>query len=263
MTASEPPALEFDSVTAGYGSVEVLTDVSFTVPAGKLVALLGPNGAGKTTTLLTAAGLLRPASGHVRVFGTASDRLRAHQRARQGVCLIPEGRGIFRSLTVRENLRLQSHAAHGAGAAGIDVALTAFPALKGHLNQYAGLLSGGQQQMLALARAYLSRPRLILLDEVSLGLAPQVIDEIFTALETLAASGISMLLVEQYVTRALAIAHAVILLDHGTVTYSGPPSGLDEKAVLEGYLGISEGREGVPPSAAELVGEISNVPWDG
>jgi branched-chain amino acid transport system ATP-binding protein len=163
---------------------------------------------------------------------------------------MPEGRGIFRSLTVRDNLRLQGYASRRSVESGVDCALTAFPVLKRCLGQFAGQLSGGEQQMLALARAYVSQPRLILLDEVSLELAPRVVYEIFAALEPLAATGVSILLVEQYVSRALLIAHQVVLLDHGAVAYSGPPSGLDEEALLEGYLGISKEQQ-TPPTVTQ------------
>jgi branched-chain amino acid transport system ATP-binding protein len=231
------PVLELESVNAGYGATAVLRDVSFSVLPGQIVALLGANGAGKTTTLRVASGLLRPTTGTVRVFGTHDIRPTAHRRARNGVCLIPEGRGIFRSLSVRDNLRLYGAPAKRSLADATAVALDAFPALKGRLNEPAGRLSGGQQQMVALARAYVAQPRLILVDEVSLGLAPLIVDEIFTALATLAAQGTSMLLVEQYVQRALGMTDHVVLMNRGTITYSGPAEGLDEQAIVDSYLG--------------------------
>ena len=148
---------------------------------------------------------------------------------------MPEGRGIFRSLTVAENLRLQSPPWKGDEA--IDRALEAFPALRTRLRDTAGTLSGGQQQMLALSRVYLSEPSVVLLDEVSMGLAPIIVEQIFQAIERLAADGMALLLVEQYVHRALDLCDTVYLLNRGTVTYSGPPTGLDAEEVTRGYLG--------------------------
>jgi len=233
-----PIVLQFDRVRAGYGTTTVLRDVSFQVRAGQVVALLGPNGAGKTTVLRTATGIIRPTAGSVRLDDIDVSKQAPHRRAARGLCLIPEGRGVFKSLTVRENLRLQVPAGGSKPDDAIDRALTVFPALTGRMNVPAGHLSGGQQQMLSLARAYVTDPRVILLDEVSMGLAPRVVDEMFHALRTLAATGTAMLIVEQYVTRAMAMADSVVLLNKGTITYDGPPSQLDEQAVLQGYLGV-------------------------
>jgi len=205
------------------------------VPAGTVAALLGPNGAGKTTLLRAAAGLLRPSAGTVLVGGADVTRLRPHRRARAGLCLIPEGRGIFPALSVRENLLLQIPKWNRS--ARLDDALELFPVLGQRLGETAGRLSGGQQQMLALSRCVLAQPSLILLDEVSMGLAPIVIEQIFASLQQLAERGIALLIVEQYVNRALAMADSVHLLNRGRLTYSGPPSGLDEDAVVSGYLG--------------------------
>jgi branched-chain amino acid transport system ATP-binding protein len=216
----------------------VLREVSFQVGTGQVVALLGPNGAGKTTVLRTASGIIRPTSGSVRLDDVDVSRQAPHHRAVRGLCLIPEGRGVFKSLTVRENLRLQVPASRSKSEDGIERALAVFPALTGRLRVPAGHLSGGQQQMLALARAYVTNPRVILLDEVSMGLAPRAVDEMFHALRTLAGTGTAMLIVEQYVTRAMAMADSVVLLNKGTITYDGPPSQLDEQAVLQGYLGV-------------------------
>ena len=232
------PVLQLEGVQAGYGSTTVLRDVSFQVGAGQVVALLGPNGAGKTTVLRTASGIIRPTSGIVHLDNVDVTRQAPHRRAAGGLCLIPEGRGVFKSLTVRENLRLQVPAGWSKPDEAIDRALTVFPALRDRMSTAAGHLSGGQQQMLALARAYVTEPKVILLDEVSMGLAPRVVDEMFQALSTLALTGTAMLIVEQYVTRAMAMADSVVLLNKGTITYDGPPSELDEQAVLQGYLGI-------------------------
>jgi branched-chain amino acid transport system ATP-binding protein len=232
------PALELADVTAGYGTTTVLRDLSFEVRAGQVVALLGPNGAGKTTTLRAAAGTVRPSGGQVRLFGQEVTRLAPNRRARLGLCLIPEGRGVFKSLTVAENLRLHQATSSDRLEDGVARALDAFPDLKSRLGDHAGHLSGGQQQMLALARAYVTQPRVILLDEVSMGLAPLIVEQIFRALRDLAATGVAMLIVEQYVTQALRLADHVVLLNKGSVTYEGAPTGLDEDALLAGYLGV-------------------------
>jgi branched-chain amino acid transport system ATP-binding protein len=238
LTRSGGSGLQFARVSAGYAATTVLREVSFQVRPGQVVALLGPNGAGKTTVMRTAVGIIRPTSGHVCLDGVDLTAEAPHRRAARGLCLIPEGRGIFKSLTVRENLRLQAGAAAIKPDEAIDRALTVFPALKGRIRAAAGHLSGGQQQMLSVARAYVTNPRVILLDELSMGLAPRVVDELFQALRTLAASGTAMLMVEQYVTRAMAMADVIVLLSKGTVSYDGPPSELDQQAVLQGYLGV-------------------------
>jgi branched-chain amino acid transport system ATP-binding protein len=238
------PALELVAVTAGYDRATVLRDVSLTVPTGKIVALLGPNGAGKTTLLRTATGLLRPSSGTVRINGADMTRSAPNRRTRAGLCLVPEGRGIFRSLTVRENLRMQIP--KWSKDVSVDGVLDVFPILRERLGQTAGTMSGGQQQMLALARSYLSNPRVVLLDEVSMGLAPKVVDEIFEAIGQLAATGAALLLVEQYVNRALKLADLVVLLDRGTVAFNGAPSDLDQNEVLRGYLGLDSSATSTP-----------------
>jgi branched-chain amino acid transport system ATP-binding protein len=254
-------ALELRSVSAGYGASAVLHDVSISVPRSSVVALLGPNGAGKTTTLRVAAGLLRPGRGTVLIGGKEASRAAPFRRARQGVCLIPEGRGIFRSLTVRENLELLSHPPGGrppvppGGApdgknrhrigrakvrASIDPAIQAFPILGQRLGQVAGSLSGGQQQQLALARAFLSAPDVVLLDEVSMGLAPVIVDQIFESLKLLAATGVALVLVEQYVSRALEMADSAYLMARGTIAWSGPAATLDTDAITRAYLGHAD-----------------------
>ena len=225
-----------ESVTAGYGDTTVLRDVSLEIPAGEVAALLGPNGAGKTTLLRVASGILRPRHGRVLLSGADVTRRSPYQLVRRGLCHVPEGRGVFPSLTVRENLALQSPA--GKEAESIERAVSAFPRLGERLQQLAGTMSGGEQQMLALARTYVQSPSIILLDEVSLGLAPKIVDEIFEFLERLKASGASLLLVEQYVNRALAIADRVYLLNRGEVVFSGSPDEVDEATLFEQYVGV-------------------------
>jgi branched-chain amino acid transport system ATP-binding protein len=227
-------ALELCGISAGYGSVPVLRNISITVRSGAIEALLGPNGAGKTTLLRVAAGLIRASEGTIRLRGSDVTRMSTNRRARAGLCLIPEGRGIFRSLTVRENLTLQTPPRHQETR--LDLALDAFPALRDRLRVRAGVLSGGQQQMLSLARCYLSSPSLVLLDEVSMGLGPAVVDEIFDSLANLASRGTSVLLVEQYVSRALKLAETVHLLRKGSIDFSGPAENISEDDVARGYL---------------------------
>jgi branched-chain amino acid transport system ATP-binding protein len=227
--------LELAGITAGYGQQVVLRDVSLVVPDRAVVALLGPNGAGKTTLLRVASGLLRPERGRVLVDGADATGAPAHRLAALGVCHVPEGRGIYPTLSVRDNLRLQAPASMDASAA--SVAAERFPRLGERLTQRAGTLSGGEQQMLAMARAYLASPAVLLLDEVSLGLAPKVVDEIFQHLRLLAGQGVAMLLVEQYVTRALELADYVYILNRGRVRFAGEPRELGEAQVLASYLG--------------------------
>jgi branched-chain amino acid transport system ATP-binding protein len=230
------PLLSAEGLRAGYGTSIVLHDISFSVKPGQVLALLGPNGAGKTTTLRALSGVLQPQAGRIRFNGVDITSRPAHRRAKAGMCLIPEGRGIFRSLTVRENLRVQV-AGRRSGQDPAERALEVFPTLAKHLEQTAGQLSGGQQQMVALARAYLTDPKIILLDEASMGLAPLIVDLIFEALTQLAKTGVSLILVEQYVTRAIQMADQVVLLRKGTVAFDGPPADLDEDSILQGYLG--------------------------
>jgi branched-chain amino acid transport system ATP-binding protein len=258
-TSAANPVLRFANVSAGYGKATVLRDVSFEVPAGGIIALLGPNGAGKTTLLKTAIGLLRPTHGAVYLHGKDVKHAAPNRRSRQGLCLIPEGRGIFRGLSVRDNLRM--HQPRGAGvsvAETVDRAVAAFPILGERLGQLAGTMSGGQQQMLALARAFVASPRVVLLDEVSMGLAPKVVDEIFAAIARLAAGGTALVLVEQYVTRALELADSVVLLDRGSIAYDGPASGLEADAVLRGYLGVDLDSTPNPSSTEDGTSEISH-----
>ena len=226
--------LELRHVTAGYGGHTVLRDVDVVVPDNAVVALLGPNGAGKTTLLRVASGILGPSAGSLHLDGRDVTGATADELARGGVCHVPEGRGIFPGLTVRDNLRLQA----GAGDAdAIERATVAFPRLGQRLGQTAGTMSGGEQQMLALARAYVGTGRIVLLDEVSMGLAPTIVDEIFVFLRQLADSGASLLLVEQYVSRALELADYVYVLRKGRIELAAEPAELGEADILASYLG--------------------------
>lgn len=228
------PQLRLEGVSAGYGRATVLRDINLEVPAASVAALLGSNGAGKTTLLRVASGLMRPSAGRILVDNRDVTREAPSERRRHGVCLIPEGRGIFRSLTVRENLILQIPPWEKDTS--LDPALDMFPVLRTRLADIAGRLSGGQQQMVALSRAFFGSPSLVLLDEVSMGLAPIVVDKIFEALHVLAARGTALLIVEQYVNRALAVADQVYLIGHGNITFQGGSADLDQTEVMRHYL---------------------------
>ena len=222
--------LALQGVRAGYGAVEVLHGIDLDVPQGALTALLGPNGAGKTTLLSVVAGLHPLRSGHVSWGGVDVSRAAPDARARAGMTLIPERRGIFPELTVRENLDTF------IGDDGSDeVALEAFPVLAQRLTQRAGSLSGGEQQMLAMSRALLKNPRLLLLDEISFGLAPRVTRRLFDVVAELALSGTTVVLVEQYLSDALRLADIVYVLARGEVVFAGEPGELAGKT-LPGYM---------------------------
>jgi branched-chain amino acid transport system ATP-binding protein len=232
-------ALDLRGIVAGYGEATVLRDVSIAVRPGSIVALLGANGAGKTTMMRVASGLLAPSSGQVLIGDNDVTDLGPERRVRAGLCLVPEGRGVFPNLTVRENLELQIP--RWAGEKGYERALEAFPILRDRLGQLAGTMSGGEQQSLAVARCYLSEPAVVLIDEVSMGLAPRIIDQIFDSLVQLAKEGVSLLLVEQYVSKALEIADTVYLLDRGKLAFSGRSEAIDEETIMAGYLGTDIG----------------------
>ena len=233
------PLLAVDQLSVDYGGLRALNGVSLTVPAGSVVALLGANGAGKSTTLRALSGLVRPSGGRIDFDGQRIDGRRPHQIARLGLLQVPEGRGIFPSLTVRANLGMASYLA--AGEAAEDEAIERFPALANRLDQTAGTLSGGEQQMLALARVLLARPRLLLLDEISMGLAPIIVAKLFEEVRAMAASGITVLLVEQYVSAALQMSDYVYVLDKGRIVDVGQPEDLKADGVLATYLGAAVG----------------------
>ena len=244
MTAPDPrsaPALEVTHLTAGYGASTVLREVSLTVPRSSVTALLGPNGAGKSTLLRTVSGFVPASAGTIRLGGRDLSGLPPHRRARYGLCHVPEGRGVFRSLTVRENIRLQ--VGERAEADGIDRACSAFPILGQRLDQTAGTLSGGEQQMLAMAAAYVTTVSLVLVDEASLGLAPRVLDEIFGFLRRAASDGCALLLVDQFAARALELASTAYVLRQGRIVYGGPSSELAQSDLVTQYLGPQPDRE--------------------
>jgi len=235
MSPTEAAVLEFRGVSSGYGESTILRNVNLAVPSGTVTALLGPNGAGKTTLLSTASGLVKPQRGHVVFKGTDVSRMPPSRRCELGLCHIPEGRAVFRSLSVRENLRLQGTA--NGPEAHVGRAVAAFPVLGRRMGQVAGTLSGGEQQMLAMAAAYARDPKLVMIDEASLGLAPIIVDAIFTFLESLRAEGRSLLLVDQFVARALALADRVHVIGKGELVFSGTPAELRQSNVFATYLG--------------------------
>jgi ABC-type branched-subunit amino acid transport system ATPase component len=202
------PLIHAESLDAGYGSVAAITDIDLHVQPGELVALIGANGAGKTTTLLTLAGALKPSRGHVTLFG-ARARPSVRHRVHSGLALLPEQRAVIMGLTVRENLLL--------GRGGVDRALAHFPELERRLDTRAGLTSGGEQQMLALGRILAGDPKLILADELSLGLAPLIVRRLLEALSTAARRGVGVLLVEQHPRTALAWAHRAYVMRRGRI----------------------------------------------
>jgi len=206
------PLLRADGLVAGYGKVSVVRDVDLEVGEGEVVALLGPNGAGKTTTLLTMAGELPPLGGAVRYLDL-EDRAPLHERSRAGLALVTDARAVFMRMTVAENLRTFRTTA--------DAVVELFPELEPHLDRRVALLSGGQQQMLALGLALSRRPAVLLADELSLGLAPMVVDRLFSALRSAASAGVGVILVEQHVHKALKIADRVYVMDRGRIAISG------------------------------------------
>jgi branched-chain amino acid transport system ATP-binding protein len=232
------PALELCGVHAAYGGIEVLHGIDLAVPAGAVVALLGANGAGKSTAVKVAAGLLAPTSGSVRVAGHDVTGAAAHDLARIGVCTIPEGRGVFPNLTVRENLWMATQvAAVTGGVAGVErAAFERFPQLAERRSQLAGTLSGGEQQMLALARALVTDPAVLLLDELSMGLAPIVVQRLYEIVAQVARKGISILVVEQFAQAVLGIADRAAIMVNGEITRAGSPSELGSE-LSSAYLG--------------------------
>jgi branched-chain amino acid transport system ATP-binding protein len=232
--------LHVDSIRAGYGSIQVLNDVSLQVHPGEIVTLIGANGAGKTTTLMCLSGCNPVRQGSVMFEGRAIHGLPAHEIVRRGVCQSPEGRKVFGRLSVRENLDLGAYTRRDRAGIRADLArvLEMFPVLGRRQGQSAGTLSGGEQQMLAIGRALMGRPRLLLLDEPSLGLAPLIVVQIFDALRELNRQGMSILLVEQNARMALRLAHRGYALTNGTITLSGPAEALlTDRRIQEAYLG--------------------------
>jgi len=234
------PLLKLDNVTSGYGPIVAVRDVSIEVYPGEVVTLLGANGAGKSTTLLTVAGLVRPSAGAIEFDGQDITHMKPEDIVRHGIALTPEGRGIFAHLSVTDNLRIGAATRKDKAevAATMDEMFELFPILRERSRQLAGTLSGGEQQMLALARSLMSRPRLMLLDEPSLGLAPRIVAQIFELLRELPARGVTVLLVEQNVSLALDVASRGYVLATGEMQMAGSAEELLSAVDLEEvYLG--------------------------
>jgi branched-chain amino acid transport system ATP-binding protein len=226
MNAPDPPILELIDLHAGYGRIEVLRGVDLTVPRGAVIALLGPNGAGKTTLLRVISGLLAPSGGHLHVGGEHLSRPTPAQLTKAGICMVPEGRGVFPNLTVDENLRLASFAGQRADVIR-EQAYSRFPILEERKQQLAGSLSGGQQQMLSLARALASDPALLLLDELSMGLAPLIVESLYDSVAEIAATGVSVVVVEQFAASALRVADYVVVMQQGRIVDAGEPAAIE------------------------------------
>ena len=232
--------LAINNLSVTYGGIKAVKGISLDVADGELVTLIGANGAGKTTTLNTLGGLLTPASGSIQYAGHDLLKLAAHDRVRQGLALVPEGRGVFARLTVAENLLMGAYHRHDKPgiAADLEKSYGLFPRLKERERQLAGTLSGGEQQMLAIGRALMSRPRLLLLDEPSMGLAPLMVEKIFEIIRSINAEGVAILLIEQNARLALAAANRAYVMESGAITLSGSAAELaaDER-VKAAYLG--------------------------
>jgi branched-chain amino acid transport system ATP-binding protein len=227
--------LELRGIRAAYDTIDVLYGIDLAVPEGSVVALLGPNGAGKTTTLRVAAGLHEPTAGEVLVAGRRVNGVRPEELARRGLCLIPEGKGIFPNLSVRENLRMMTYT--GASQAQVEErAYTRFPRLAERRTQTAGTLSGGEQQMLAMARGLATDPALLILDELSMGLAPIIVEELYAIVAQVAKQGVSILVVEQFASTVLGVADYAAIIVHGRIARSGRPSDLRDE-LSKAYLG--------------------------
>jgi branched-chain amino acid transport system ATP-binding protein len=241
--------LEVRNVAIAYGDAPAVWDASLDVDAGEIVAVIGPNGSGKSTLVNTIAGLQRARRGDLRLDGVDLGRVPAHQVCRHGVALVPEGRRLFTRMSVEENLDIGCYRgeARRARAATLERVYRLFPILRERREQLAGSLSGGQQQMVAIGRALMARPRLLLLDEPSLGLAPAVVDAMFAVIRAIHAEGVAILLVEQNVARALDVADRAYVLEEGRVVAGGPAATLRaQPRIQQAYLGLRDGDTPTP-----------------
>ena len=237
---SATPLLQLRDLRVAYGAIEAVKGISLELAHGELVSLIGANGAGKTTTLNAIAGILPTAGGELLYEGKGIETLPAHLRLRRGLALVPEGRGIFTRLTVEENLRMGAYCRRDVDGVEADLerVFTMLPRVKERLQQVAGTLSGGEQQMVAIGRALLSRPRLLLLDEPSMGLAPLVVEKIFEVIRSVAAEGVTILLVEQNANLALEFSQRAYVMESGRITLAGTGAELlADPKVRAAYLG--------------------------
>ena len=236
------PLLAVSGLRVSYGRIEAVRGVDLTVAPGEFVGVIGSNGAGKSSLMRAISGVLKPAAGQVHFDGQDVTGQRSHLMVGRGLAMVPEGRMVFADQSVKDNLLLGSYSRIRADPAGVaadqERILGLFPRLRERLDQEAGTLSGGEQQMLAIARGLLSRPRLLVIDELSLGLAPLVLDMLFPVLGTLNREGLSILLVEQMASYALAVTHRTYVMENGRVLFDGPSSELaNDPRVLDAYLG--------------------------
>jgi branched-chain amino acid transport system ATP-binding protein len=232
--------LEVADVATAYGKIEALKGVSLSAERGRITCLLGPNGAGKTTLMYTIAGILQPRRGSIRLDGEEIAGLASSRIVARGLALVPENRLVFPQMSVRENLQAGAYQRRDRAAVAEDIErmYARFPRLQERREQLAGTLSGGEQQMLAVARALMSRPRILLMDEPSLGLAPMIVEEVFSIIRALNGDGVTIFLVEQNAHMALKVAHHFYLMEQGRVTFSGEPGKLAEDEVIQrAYLG--------------------------
>jgi branched-chain amino acid transport system ATP-binding protein len=233
--------LELQQLTVAYGEARAVWDVSLQVAKGELLCVVGPNGAGKTTLVNTVAGILKPMAGRIVMDGRDISLLPPHKFCEAGIALVPEGRRLFTGMTVAENLDIGSYlpAAKARRRETLDEVLALFPALKAKLPAPAGELSGGQQQMVAIGRALMARPRLLLLDEPSLGLSPLVVVDMFNAIRKISAGGITIVLVEQNVSMAMRVSHRACVLELGRIVAEGSPDELMKRPeIRQAYLGV-------------------------
>ncbi len=254
--------LELRDISAGYGSDAVLHGIGLGVGAGEIVTLIGANGAGKSTLAKTVSGLLSPLTGEIYFEGKRIDRLTTAARLKLGIAHVPEGRQIFAGMTVAENLALGTP--RGADAEQLDWVCDLFPVLRERMESVAGNFSGGQQQMLAIGRGLMSRPRLLILDEPSLGLSPLLVSEIFTLIAGLRARGLSVLLAEQNARAALSIADRAYVIENGRVTLSGAASDLlHSPEIAARYLGVGVATAASADQSAAMAARLRQFAWDG
>ena len=240
---SVTPLLELRHLKLSYGGIAAVKGIDFYINAGELVTLIGANGAGKTTTLKVIAGLLKPCAGSIQFLGHAIGGQPAYELAKLGIGLVPEGRGVFARMTILENLQMGAYIRQGSQSSesidhDLEMVLTTFPRLRERLSQLAGTLSGGEQQMVAIARAMMAKPKLLLLDEPSMGLAPLMVETIFEVIQNLNQQGMTILLVEQNARLALSMADRAYVMESGAITLSGSADQLlNDDRVREAYLG--------------------------